>query len=304
MNKYVLKISLSFWFICISTHVLALEFALPNYGDVVGEVKEAYSIPGETLGDVGRRFDIGYFEMLEANPQVNPDHVLTPGTKLIIPSLFILPPGPRAGIIVNLAELRLYYYPPDRKVVITKPVGIGREGWKTPLGRTKVIAKTQDPYWYPTQSVREDAERLGHTLPTAVPPGPDNPLGKYAMRLGWREYLIHGTNKPEGVGRRSSAGCIRMFPEDIEILYNLIKIGTQVTIVNEPYKIGWLNNQLYFEAHQPLQEDQLLYKEDMTMFVDRVHKLLEKRKGIVQWSNAQLGIIEQTGIPVKIGESY
>ncbi len=214
-------------------------FTIPANGDsLVGQVVIAESRHNETMAEVGRRYDMGIYEMMEANPNISEDDKLTPGTRLVIPSRFVLPPGPREGVVINLAELRLYFYPKEGNQVVTSPVGIGREGWETPLGTTKIVEKTKDPYWYPPQSVREDAAAKGYILPDSWPPGPDNPLGAYMLRMGWRTYLIHGTNNPEGIGKRSSAGCMRMFPEDIELLFGQIPLGTPVTIINRPVKVG------------------------------------------------------------------
>lgn len=282
-----------------------LTFSIPDPGnDVVGDIKEVYALPDETLTDVGRRFDIGYYEMIEANPNLPADEVLPPRTRVVVPAQFILPSGPRVGLVINLAELRLYYYHEATNSVITEPVGIGREGWPTPIGETKIITKVKEPHWRPTKNVREDAQRLGYDLPEVVPPGPENPLGKFAMRLGWWEYLIHGTNRPEGVGRRSSAGCIRMFPEDIDYLFHIIHIGTPVRIINEPYKIGWLNGRLYFEAHTPLQEDEVHDTEDMSEFVGEVHRASEDRNTVINWADIKIEILGHSGMPVAIGQAF
>jgi len=190
-KKYLQFIILTTSF--IGSHAMAVTFALPPAGDnVVGELKHTYSGEGETLFELGRRYDIGYYEMVEANPSLDPDGILPERTYVNIPAQFILPPGPRKGLVINLAELRLYYYHPNERAVTTEPVGIGREGgWQTPIGTTTITAKKKNPFWYPTKNIREDAEKLGETLPKVVPPGPDNPLGKYALKLGWPTYLIH-----------------------------------------------------------------------------------------------------------------
>jgi L,D-transpeptidase ErfK/SrfK len=171
-----------------------------------------------------------------------------------LPTQFILPPGPREGIVINLAELRLYYYPPGEGRVITHPLGIGREGWSTPTGEFKITTKTPNPTWRPPETIRAEHAANGDPLPEVVPPGPDNPLGAYAMRLSNPQYLIHGTNRPWGVGMRVSHGCIRLYPEDIKTLFPQVAKGTPVRIINAPYKAGWLNGMLFIEAHPPLSE--------------------------------------------------
>ncbi|MBS0357901.1 MAG: L,D-transpeptidase family protein, partial [Proteobacteria bacterium] len=212
----------------------------------------------------------------------------------------ILPPAPRQGVVINLPELRLYYYPPGTNTVVTAPVGIGREGWATPLGVTRVVAKEKDPYWYPTESVRADAERLGHPIPKMFPPGPDNPLGNYVMRLAWNTYLIHGTNNPAGVGLRSSAGCIRMYPEDIESIYKRVPVGTQVRVINEPLKMAWENEKLYVEVHPLLSDEPTPASMDTPSLVNKVSDIARAKNALIQWSAAKSALAQPTGIPTVI----
>lgn len=238
----------------INLSCLAAVYVLPSNGDVVGDTTQVTVKVGETLSDIGIRYDIGYYEMLLANPQLDPVRPLPLQAKVIIPSQFILPPGPRQGIVINLAEYRLYFFPPNTHKVVTVPVGIGREGWNTPVGITKVIMKEQDPIWRPTENVRAEAAKNGTPIPMQFPPGNGNPLGRHILRLGWPTYLIHGTNRKDGVGSRVSAGCIRLMPEDIASLYDQIPVGTSVRVINEPLKIGRANGQLLIEIHSPLME--------------------------------------------------
>ncbi|MFQ5488164.1 MAG: L,D-transpeptidase family protein [Gammaproteobacteria bacterium] len=234
----------------------AAVFPLPAPGnDLVGEVVMVTVQSGDTLLDIARRHDLGYKEIVAANPDVDP--WLPPvGGPVLVPTRFILPNTPREGIVINLAEMRLYYFPARQQngqgVVMTFPIGIGQEGWSTPLGKTRVIAKKRNPAWTVPESIRRESVVQGDPLPAVVPPGPDNPLGQYAMRLGIPGYLIHGTNKPFGVGRRISHGCIRMYPEDIEVLFGEVSLGTTVRIVDQPYKVGRENGNLYLEAHEPI----------------------------------------------------
>ncbi|STX47327.1 putative ErfK/YbiS/YcfS/YnhG family protein precursor [Legionella hackeliae] len=203
----------------------ALTFVLPTQGDVIGEIQYVNPEMGESLSEVGMRYDIGYYEMIRANPQISPTSLLDERTTVLIPSQFILPNVPREGIVINLAEYRLYYFPPDENIVVTMPVGIGREGWTTPLGLTKVVSKERNPVWRPTANVIAEAAKHGAPIPNEFPPGEDNPLGRHVLRLGWPTYLIHGTNRRDGVGARVSAGCLRMMPDDIEYLYSMVKRG-------------------------------------------------------------------------------
>lgn len=207
-------------------------YVLPESGNTVGEFQVAFSEFGETIDEVGRRFNIGYYEMVRANPGVDAKYPLAANTRLIIPSRFTLPNVPQKGIVINLAEYRLYYFPQDENVVITYPVGIGKEGWETPLGLTKIVSKEVNPTWRPTKKLQKAAENIGAPIPGEFPPGPYNPLGKYVLRLGWPTILIHGSNRVDGIGAKVSAGCIRMLPEDIDHLYSLVSVGTAVRVIN------------------------------------------------------------------------
>lgn len=239
-------------------HSQAAVFVLPSAGDLIGEVQHTSSQINETIDEAGRRFNVGYHEMVYTNPQADAIHALPAHTRLIIPSQYILPDVPRTGIVINLAEYRLYYFPPDENIVITFPVGIGKEGWNTPLGLTKIIAKTANPVWRPTSNLQAAAEELGAPVPDVFPSGPDNPLGKHALRLGWPTYLIHGTNRSDGVGARVSAGCIRMLPADIEELFSLVSVGTPVRVINEPVKIGRENGKTFLQMYPLLKDRQNL----------------------------------------------
>ena len=205
---------------------------------------------------------------MRANPDVD-TWLPGEGTEVILPTRYVLPPGERRGLILNLAEYRLYYFPEpaanEPAVVMTYPISIGRMDWETPLGRTSVVAKVTNPSWYPPASVRAEHEADGDPLPRIVPPGPDNPLGKHAMRLGLPGYLIHGTNRPAGVGMRVTHGCIRLFPEDISFLFDKISIDTPVRIINEPVKIGWDGDELVVEVHRTLEETPRIVEEDLDL---------------------------------------
>jgi L,D-transpeptidase ErfK/SrfK len=254
LNRQISFLLFFLQFFTIFTISYATTLVIPSSDDVVGEVQYVSSESNESIEEVGIRFDIGFSEMVSANPQVSTHSSLAPNSPLIVPSQFILPNVPRTGIVINLAEYRLYYFPENENVVLTFPVGIGRKGWKTPLGITKVIAKQVNPVWRPTENLRTDAAKHGDPLPEVFPSNPYNPLGKYALRLGWPTFLIHGTNRPNGIGSRVSAGCIRMLPDDIEHLFALIPVGTQVRIINEPIKIGKLDGNLVVQVHPLLSE--------------------------------------------------
>ncbi|GGI77183.1 L,D-transpeptidase [Legionella impletisoli] len=207
-------------------------YVLPDKGNEVGEKQAVQSFPGELLTDVAIRYRMGYNELRWANPQIDTQNIIPAYSRILLPTRYTLPNTPRKGIVINLANYRLYYFPDEGNTVMTFPVGIGRDGWNTPTGKTKIIAKEKSPSWRPTENIKQYAAKQEVLMPDLLPPGPGNPLGDYVLRLNWPTYLIHGTNHPEGVGRKVSAGCIRMYPEDIEILFDYVTVGTPVTIIN------------------------------------------------------------------------
>ncbi len=237
------------------------EFPLPpTESDVIGETVTTATEAEDTLLDLARRYGLGYEEITNANPGIDP-WLPGAGTAVVVPKRRLLPRAPRTGIVINLPEHRLYWYPPvaagKPPVVHTFPVSIGKMDWNTPLGRTTIVSKAKDAPWIPPKSVREEHEKRGEPLPEVVPGGEDNPMGRYKMALGipGGAYLIHGTNRPAGIGMQVTHGCMRLYPEDIETLYGMVPIGTPVMIVNQPYKWGWHDGELLIEVHPPLQED-------------------------------------------------
>jgi L,D-transpeptidase ErfK/SrfK len=258
--------------------VQAETFILPPADvDVVGFMQQVSASREETLLDIARRYDIGQNEILLANPDVD-RWLPEDGSRVILPTRYILPNAERTGLILNLPEMRLYYYPKvkpgETPVVITHPISVGRMDWKTPLGVTQIISKQVDPEWRPPQSIKDEHAKDGDPLPDVVRAGPDNPLGRYAMRLGIPGYLIHSTNKPYGVGMRVTHGCIRMYPEDIEKVFDDIPVGTPVRIVNQPIKLGWLADSLFIELHPPLEEDEEQYRDYMQSVLNSIADFL------------------------------
>jgi L,D-transpeptidase ErfK/SrfK len=239
----------------VATHV----FQLDGDDQVVGELQVTKVMGEDTLPDIARRFNLGYEEIARANPGVDP-WVPGEGREIVLPTQFVLPAAPHEGLVINLAQLRVFYFPKvkegEPQTVITHPIGIGKVGWQTPEGTTKVTGKRTNPTWFPPASVRKEHKEAGDPLPSKVPPGPDNPLGAYMMTLGWPSYLIHGTNKPYGVGLRSSHGCMRFYPEDIAELYGKIPVGTKVTVVNQPFVFGWHDRALYVQAFPVMEDDE------------------------------------------------
>ncbi|WP_280561340.1 L,D-transpeptidase family protein [Chromohalobacter sp. 48-RD10] len=233
-------------------------FEIDDNSNIVGKIRVIEAEQEDTLLDIGRQYGIGYEEMRRANPDVS---VWYPGegTEVTVPTRFILPDADREGVVVNIPEMRLYYYP-ERKEgeparVETYAISVGRMDWSTPLGKTRITEKQKNPPWYPPQSIIKEHAEDDRELPDVVPPGPDNPLGKYKMRLGIPGYLIHGTNRPQGIGMRVTHGCIRMFPEDVEHLFDKLPVGTQVNLVSEPTKFGWRDETLYVQSFPLLEED-------------------------------------------------
>lgn len=226
--------------------------------DVVGALQVVTANEEDTLSDIARRFNLGYEEIVSANPGVDP-WLPGAGTEIVIPTQFVLPDAPRTGIVINLAAMRLFYFPKAKagelQQVITHPLGIGRVGWKTPEGTTRIASKQENPAWIPTPSIRKEHAENGNPLPAVVPPGPDNPMGTHVLRLAWTYYAIHGTDKPPSIGLRGSHGCLRMYPEDIVRIYHDVPVGTPVRVVNQPRLFGWRGRALYLQAYPILEDD-------------------------------------------------
>lgn len=269
-------------------------------GDSIGAISEYAVKKDDTLHTIARRFDIGIVELLAANPDITNPRRLKAGTILTLPTEHILPPV-RKGIVLNLPELRLFYFMPDG-TVMTFPVGIGREGWQTPTGSTTVLLKRKDPTWIPPDSLREEDP----DLPDFVPPGPNNPLGQYALNIGMEGIRIHGTNQPYSIGKRSSHGCIRLYPEDIETLFNAVEVGTPVTIIDLPYKIGWRRKTLLLEVTptQDQADNIAAYREpepaDLPELADAVRQA--GKNAAIDWQAVDQEVAEHSGIPAAIGK--
>jgi L,D-transpeptidase ErfK/SrfK len=284
---------------------------LPESGDLVGDYTEIIAVHDDTLIDVARRFGLGYEEVVNANPGVDP-WLPGEGTVVRLPLRRVLPDAPHEGIVINLPEHRLYYYPAakpgEAKVVISYPISIGKMDWSTPIGLTKIASKIKDPAWYPPESVRNEHAQHGDILPKVVPAGPDNPLGLFAMRLAipGGAYMIHGTNKPAGVGMQVTHGCMRLYPEDIEELFKSVAVNTPVRIVNQPHKVGWDGGRLFVEVHPPLEEtDRGVFEPDRTALARLVANAVRSRPeaGGVSWSRAEVAFEEARGIPVAVTDA-
>ncbi len=285
-------------------HIFALA---PDAGDVVGEVQQVTISDQETLIDVGRVYMFGYDALRAANPQID---AWAPqvGEVVTLPAQHVLPAAPRKGIVINVSEKRLYYYPPAARgqtpTVEVYPISVGRGDWSTPLEVTKVTGRAKNPDWYPPESVREEHAARGDILPTRVPAGPDNPLGQYILRLGIPSYFIHGTNRENGIGMQVTHGCIRMYPADIESLALRVKNDTPVYIINQRYKAGWKEGVLYLEVHPPL--------EGSAGAVDQTSRtitttLAEAKKkvpdAVIDWDEVWRVQALQRGLPTPVGRT-
>lgn len=288
----------------ISVPIFALHFVSPKAGDTVLGFPQTTEVKdGEDFSDVAMRTGIGFYELYEANPSFDTENPPS-ATELIIPTQYVLPKEFHENLVlVNLAEMRIYFRPYGRNMIYVFPVGIGKVDWDTPLGMMSIAEKVAHPTWRAPASVRKNHADLGDILPTVIPAGPENPLGSYKLRLSNPNYLIHGTNIPAGVGRRSSAGCMRLYEQDIDLLFHMVKIGTPVLIINQPYKVGWLNGKLYLEAHLPLLEQRIVMGEgDRTLLNDAIMEANKTRHVKIDWKKAYQIADEHLGVPRPIGE--
>src|ERR1700761_2083854 len=293
---------------CLSGPAGATVYELPENGAAVfGTDERIKSTYQDTLLDIARRYSLGYEEIIRANPHVD---MWLPGegTDILLPGRRILPPGPHEGIVVNLPEHRLYYFPKPKRggpiQVITYPVSIGKMDWRTPLGVTHVTQKIKDPVWYPPESVRKEHLEAGDPLPPGpVKAGPDNPLGAYAMRLapGKGHYLIHGTNNPIAVGLAVTHGCIRMYPDDVQALFPLIPVGTPVRLINDPVKVAWVDGELLLEAHPPVDAQGQSFEPDIDQFSELLKSAVGDTSVAIHWDYAREVLQKADGVIATVG---
>ncbi len=287
----------------------ANEYPLREDGaDIFGQVERIRTRYEDTLIQIARRYSLGYEELLRVNQGVDP-WLPGEGTEVLIPGQRLLPPGEREGIVVNLPEHRLYYFPKPKKkeetpTVLTYPVSVGKMDWRTPIGSTKIVSKQKNPSWTPPKSVHEERRRLGEPpLPSVVPPGRDNPLGAHAMRLAipGGSYLIHGTNNPDAVGMAVTHGCLRMYPEDIATLFERVPVGTKVTLIDEPVKMTKIDGEVWLEVHPPIDDQGRAVAVSLEVFEVRLDALLGESEVMINWDIALETLREARGIPVVIG---
>lgn len=277
--------------------------ALAPGAEILGATQVLFARHENTFSELARRHNLGYQELRDANPAVDP-WLPGAGSPVFLPTMSVMPDVPREGIVINLPSMRLLYGTragPDEPLTLSSyPIGIGREGWATPLGATKVIQKVVDPAWYPPASIRAEHAELGDPLPSVVPAGPDNPLGRHMLQLDLPGYLIHGTNKPAGVGMRVSHGCIRMYPEDIETLFERVPRQTPVTIVNQPVLAGWRDGELFLEVHPPLAEDERNLADEAQAVISRALARAGRETAKIDSRVVARVLAERRGIPFPI----
>ncbi len=293
----------------------ATAFPLDRGNSVVGEVRTITAKHQDTLLAIAEEFELGYEELVAANPKLD-SWLPGEGSSVVLPSRFIVPRGIGEGIYINLAEYRLYYLPPKSSeeeggTVLTYPISIGRGDWSTPVGKARVTHKVIKPAWYPPESIRDEHAAAGDPLPKIVPPGPDNPLGDYALKLNLPGYLIHGTNRPYGIGMKATHGCIRLRPPNIADLFKLVSVETPVRIDWQPFKVGVKDGVIYFEAHPARSEvEEILQgksaddKEQraaaLTASIREVLELTDETGIKVDWLRFAEIVREERGIPLPI----
>jgi L,D-transpeptidase ErfK/SrfK len=274
------------------------EYTRPYIGDMT-EYRAKYE---DTFVYLARDYNLGFVEMRAANPAVDP-WLPGSGTRLVLPTRHLLPDAQHKGVVINLPEMRLYAFVNGDNAPNSYPIGIGREGLDTPLGITKVVRKVEGPTWTPTPRMRREKPEL----PVSMPPGPENPMGTHALYLGFPLVAIHGTNRAFGIGRRISSGCIRLYPEGIIELYNIIPVGTQVTVVDQPIKLAWIDNGLYLEAHPEIEQairmeetGEIISARLSNKDMERIIAAAGVNKDELQWPVIRKAVKERRGYPILI----
>ncbi len=295
------------WGIVIGLYLVpaaAAEYPLAPGQVAVGAVETRITTASDTLLDIAREYDLGYVQLVAANPGIDP-WFPGAGKAVTIPSYYILPDAPRKGIVINLAERRIFYYPAEGGRVVTYPAGVAVGGRTTPRGTTRVVRKEEAPIWVPPPSIR--AERP--ELPAAIGPGPDNPLGEFALRLGWTNYLIHGTNKPDSVGRNVSHGCLHLYPEDIAALFHDVLIGTPVRVIDRAGAAAWVDGRLLVEVHpsktqaDAIDDGETFKPELPQQLAKRIAAVAGDQSHRVDWGAVRRAELERRGLPVAVANA-
>ena len=289
-----------------ASSIVAATFEYQQNDEVVGHIVLHTIKEGDNFLNLAQTYRIGFDELVDANPDVDP-WIPEQDQTIVIPSQFVLPNVKREGVVINLAELRIYHFhksPQGKSLVSTYPISIGKsEEWNTPLTQTYITQKQEKPSWYPPESIRKEHEENNDPLPKVVPPGPDNPLGDYSLRLALPGYLIHGTRVPEGIGMRVTHGCIRLHPIGIEKLFSQVEVKTPVLIINQPYKVGWRGDKLYVETHSEVKEQSESASSNLTEFVQLVineTKNDDQNYYEIFWERGYQEAREKRGVPFVI----
>ncbi|MGH3422402.1 MAG: L,D-transpeptidase family protein, partial [Streptosporangiaceae bacterium] len=278
----------------------------PGGGSLIGQDQQIPSQASDTLLGIARKFSVGYWEIQEANPKVN---MWLPGlgTEITIPGRFIVPPVAHRGIVVNLPQHRLFYFPPRRRheqpIVITYPVSPGEGEFPTPVGVTRIIRKVPHPVWIPTAHILKAHAEAGDPIPKVWPAGPDNPMGEWALEttLSRGEIYIHGTNNPMAIGMSVTHGCVRLYPEDIAALFPVVRVGTPVTIVNEPVLASLQDWELYLEVHPPTTSNHVPAPPDFDKISQIVDAAIGKNIVAIDWDQVRQVAAQANGIPQLVG---
>ena len=289
-----------------ASSIVAATFEYQQNDEVVGHIVLHTIKEGDNFLNLAQTYRIGFDELVDANPDVDP-WIPEQDQTIVIPSQFVLPNVKREGVVINLAELRIYHFHKSaqgKSLVSTYPISIGKsEEWNTPLTQTYITQKQEKPSWYPPESIRKEHEENNDPLPKVVPPGPDNPLGDYSLRLALPGYLIHGTRVPEGIGMRVTHGCIRLHPIGIEKLFSQVEVKTPVLIINQPYKVGWRGDKLYVETHSEVKEQSESASSNLTEFVQLVineTKNDDQNYYEIFWERGYQEAREKRGVPFVI----
>ena len=285
-----------------ASHVFAANYTVPAANQsVIGHVKMTSVGPTDTIITLAQNNNIGYNALESANPQLNLRQPLPVGAPVIIPVKHLLPTETRQGIVVNLPEMRMYYFPTGSHEVFTYPIGIGKLGKMIPIRNAVVTYKKENPTWTPPKDIREFNLEQGIVLPKVMPPGPDNPLGPYAIYMTIPTYLIHSTIFPESIGKRASFGCIRMYEADMTELFPSVQRGIPITIINKPVKVGWENDELFLEAHQPLEEHSGAADANLPGMVHVLSNQAKDQAVLIDWQMVAYIAKERDGLPHSVG---
>lgn len=300
-----MKLKLGFFaaaLVCAAMQSLAASYTKPAMNEsLIGDIQYLSVTNEDSVAKIGQRYDIGYNSIQSANPQADLSKPLTYGMALQIPTQHLLPSQERKGIVVNLPEMRMYYYPEGSDKILTYPVGIGKIGKTIPIANSTITRKVKNPIWIPPQDIREFNMEQGIVLPRIMPAGPDNPLGPYAIYMGIPTYLIHSTIFPESVGKRASFGCLRMYESDIEDFFPSVTKGIPIAIINKPTKVGWNNDKLYMETHQPLEEHSGAYDATLPGMVHLAANASENEDALIDWQLLYYLAQERDGVPHEVG---